>query len=55
MIYEKGKPPKIIKFGDTNKINDLTTRKTTEPLNVYKLDSFIKGPEYIRFSQIINI
>ena len=40
MIYEKGKPPKIIKFGDTNKIKDLTTRKITEPLKVYKLDYF---------------
>ena len=55
MIYEKGKPPKIIKLGDKNMINNLTPRKITEPLKVYKLDYFLKGPEYIRFSQIINI
>ena len=55
MIYEKGKPPKIIKFGDKNMINDLTTTKITEPLKVYKLDYFFKGQEYERFSEIINI
>ena len=55
MIYENGKPPKIIKLGDKNMINNLTARKITEPLKVYKLDYFLKGSEYLRFSQIINI
>ena len=53
-MYEKNKPPKIIKLGTPGIIDELTRRGLQEPIKIYKCDYF-KEPKYIRTYDFIKL